>query len=77
MNMKITHHEATFLSECLECSVQGARSYEGVGDDQSEKFQQRPQVEARLLPVERKLERVGAKWMVGKCEKFQNWPKKE
>ena len=38
----------------------------------AEKFHlQRPQVEARLLPVERKLERVGAKWVVGKWEKFQ------
>ena len=80
MNMKmtagITHHDATFLSECLgtlrtRSKEQGAmRELEMI--NLAEKFHlQRPQVEARLLPVERKLERVGAKWVVGKCEKFQ------
>ena len=64
-------HDVTFLSECpglLHSRTEARWGLEMI--NLAEKFHlQRPQVEARLLPVERKLERVGAKWVVGKIKK--------
>ena len=73
MNMKITagitHHDATFLSECLGTLRTRSKEQGAMRELEMINHQQRPQVEARLLPVERKLERVGAKWVVGKIKK--------
>ena len=61
-------HDVTFLSECpgmLHSRTEARWGLEMI--NLAEKLrQQRSQVGARLLPVERKLERVAGKWVAGK-----------